>query len=158
MQSTLFSRMHPLGLEHPYECSAIRLASVAPCFSQHLSLPIVSGASFPTRSMAFPFLLPGGDSTLRRALDEWFSSNDIRPRIVAELDDEALATDFAEAGVGVFVAPEVIEKEIRKRYKLHIAGRAEGLRQRFYAISLERKISHPAIIAICEVARKHIFT
>ena len=104
-----------------------------------------------------PFLLPSSDSSLRRALNDWFASRDIRPKIVAELDDAALANIFGEAGLGVFAAPDVIEKEIRQRYHVQLVGRSKEIRQRFYAISLERKIKHPAIVAICEVARKHIF-
>jgi LysR family transcriptional activator of nhaA len=112
---------------------------------------------FPGSLDGVPFLLPSGDSSLRRALNDWFSSHDIRPKIVAELDDAALANIFGEAGLGVFAAPDVIETEVRQRYHVQLVGRSKEIRQRFYAISLERKIKHPAIVAICEVARKHIF-
>ena len=104
-----------------------------------------------------PVLLPNSDSTFRRALNEWFESRGIRPQVVAELDDAALTSVFGEAGLGVFAAPDVIEDEIRTRYRVHLVGRVTALRQRFYAISIERKIRNPAVVAICEVARKHIF-
>lgn len=113
---------------------------------------------FPRSLDGVPFVLPGGDSTLRRALNDWFASRDIHPTIVAELDDAALAKVFGEAGLGVFVAPDVIAKEVRRRYDVELVGRARDLRQRFFVISLERKIKHPAVAAICEVARTHIFT
>jgi LysR family transcriptional activator of nhaA len=112
---------------------------------------------FPHSLDGVPVLLPGSDSTFRRALNEWFESRDIRPTVIAELDDAALAKDFGAAGLGVFAAPDVIEKETRQRYKVQLVGRAKELRQRFYAISVERKIRHPAVVAICEVARKQIF-
>jgi len=64
---------------------------------------------------------------------------------------------LGEAGLGVFAAPDVIEKEVRQRYRVKVVGRTKEIRQRFYAISVERKIRHPAVLAICEVARKHIF-
>jgi len=64
---------------------------------------------------------------------------------------------LGEAGRGVFAAPDVITKELSQRYNVHLVGRAKDVRQRFYAISVERKIKHPAVAAICEVARKHIF-
>jgi LysR family transcriptional activator of nhaA len=102
-------------------------------------------------------LLPGSDSTFRRALNEWFAARAIRPEVIAELDDTALASEFAEAGLGVFAAPDVIEDEILARYRVERVGRVKAIRQRFYAISIERKIKHPAVAAICEVARKHIF-
>jgi LysR family transcriptional activator of nhaA len=112
---------------------------------------------FPRSLDGVPFLLPGSDSTLRRALNEWFDSRSIRPKVIAELDDAALAQIFGEAGLGVFAAPDVVEKEVRQRYRLQIVGRTKEVRQRFYAISVERKIKHPAVVAICEAARKHIF-
>jgi len=112
---------------------------------------------FPRSLDGEPFLMPGSDSTLRRALDEWFASQDVRPRIIAELDDAALARVLGEAGLGVFAAPDVVERDVRQRSHVEVVGRAKDLRQRFYAISVERKIKHPAVIAICDVARKHIF-
>jgi LysR family transcriptional activator of nhaA len=112
---------------------------------------------FPGSLDGVPFLLPSSDSTLRRALNDWFESHGIRPMVVAELDDAALADIFGEAGLGVFVAPDVIEKEVRHRYNVQLVGRTREISQRFYAISLERKIKHPAVVAICEVARSHIF-
>jgi LysR family transcriptional regulator, transcriptional activator of nhaA len=112
---------------------------------------------FPQSLDGAPFLFPGADSTLRRALDEWLDAKDIRPRIVAELDDAALAKTLGQAGLGIFAASDVVERETRRRYGVHVVGRARDIRQRFYAISVERKIKHPAVVAITEAARKHIF-
>jgi len=104
-----------------------------------------------------PVLLPSSDSTFRRALDEWFQSHDIRPEIIAELDDLALASVLSEKMLGVLATPDVIEKELRQRYALQLVGRVKDIRQRFYAISVERQVKNPAVAAICQVARKHIF-
>ena len=112
---------------------------------------------FPSSLDRVPVLLPNGDSTFRRALDEWFLVHDIRPQVVAELDDLALASVLGEQGLGVLAAPDVIEKELRRRYALQLVGRAKDIRQRFYAISVERKIKNAAVAAICEVARTRIF-
>lgn len=112
---------------------------------------------FPRSLDGVPFVLPTPDSTLRRALDDWFRSHDLRPAIVAELDDDALAKTFGEAGLGVFVAPDVVRKEVSRRYGVQVVGRAKAIGQRFYAISLERKIRHPAVAAICDAARVQIF-
>jgi LysR family transcriptional activator of nhaA len=131
------------------ECGAVALA--APAMAKALR------KGFPASLAGAPFLLPAVTSTLRRALDAWFDGRDMRPKIVAEFDDAALATVLGEAGLGVFVVPEVVEEEIRRRYQVRLVGRLDGLRQRFYAISVERKIRHPAVAAICEAARKHIF-
>ena len=76
---------------------------------------------------------------------------------MAELDDSALAKDFGEDGLGVFAAPTVIETEVLHHYHVRVVGRSETVRQQFYAISVERKIKHPAVVAICEAARQDIF-
>jgi LysR family transcriptional activator of nhaA len=112
---------------------------------------------FPRSLDGVPMLLPSSDSTFRRALNEWFQSHDVRPEIIAELDDLALASVLGETGLGVIAAPDVIEKELRMRYGLQLVGRAQEIRQRFFAISVERKIKNPGVAAICEVARKKIF-
>ena len=135
---------HPLG-----ECGTSLFAAPA------LARTVRRG--FPRSLDGVPVLLPTSDSTFRRALNEWFVARNIRPQVIAELDDGALASVFGEAGLGVFAAPDVIEAEIRARYRVHLVGRVKAIRQRFYAISVERKIRHPAVAAICEVARKHIF-
>ena len=114
-------------------------------------------ARFPDSLDGRPVLVPGDDSTFRRALNEWFASRDLHPQIVAELDDLALALVLGEAGLGMFAAPDVIADEIRRRYKVQLVGRAKDIRQRFYAISIERKVKNPAVAAVCQVARKHIF-
>lgn len=112
---------------------------------------------FPHSLNGVPFLLPGGVSGLRLALHEWFNALEIRPKIVAEMDDPAFAKIAAEAGHGVIASPDVVEEEVEQRYKVRLIGRAQKVRQRFYAISLERKIRHPAVVAISEAARKDIF-
>jgi LysR family transcriptional activator of nhaA len=112
---------------------------------------------FPRSLDHAPMLFPSSDSTFRRALNEWFDSHDLRADIIAELDDLALASVLAEAELGVFAAPDVLASELKRRYKVQLVGRAKGIRQRFYAISVERRIKHPAVAAICQIARKHIF-
>ena len=112
---------------------------------------------FPRSLDGVPFILPGGNSGLRRELEQWFDSLEVRPKVVAELDDPALAKVVGEAGLGVFAVADVAEKDVRQRYKVQLVGRVQELRQRFYAISLERKIRHPAVVAISEAARTSIF-
>jgi LysR family transcriptional regulator, transcriptional activator of nhaA len=113
---------------------------------------------FPRSLDGVPLLLPSSDSTFRRALNAWLESHDLRPEIIAELDDLALASVMGEAGLGVFAAPDVIANELRQRYAVQLVGRAKDIRQRFYAITVERKIKNPAVAAICEVARSRIFS
>jgi LysR family transcriptional regulator, transcriptional activator of nhaA len=112
---------------------------------------------FPRSLDGVPFLLPGAPSAVRRTLEQWFASQHIQPRVVAEFDDSALAKDFGRAGMGVFAVPTVTEAEVRADYGVGLVGRADAVRQQFYALSVERKIKHPAVAAICNAARRDIF-
>src|SRR5918993_1300006 len=108
--------------------------------------------NFPRSLDGAPFLVPTVGKTLRRTLDHYFEQESIRPRIVAELDDSALLTTFGQAGAGLFVAPTVLEKEVTRQYGVVLAGRLADVRERYFAISVERRLKHPAVIAISEAA------
>ena len=107
--------------------------------------------------MARPFLFPTDKSASRRSLDQWFDSEDIHPIVVSEFDDSALLKVFGQAGAGIFAVPTVIEQEVKEQYGVRLIGRTDRIRERFYAISLERKVKHPAVSAIADAARGKIF-
>ena len=104
-----------------------------------------------------PFLLPGETSTLRRGLEQWFEEQRIRPRIVGEFDDSTLIKVFGQAGKGIFAAPSIIESSVCKQYGVAVVRRLDRVRERFYAVSAERRLKHPAVIAITESARRELF-
>ena len=110
--------------------------------------------NFPRSLDGAPFLMPTGGKTLRRTLDQYFDQQSIRPRIVAELDDSALMTTFGQAGAGLFVAPTVIEKEVLRQFDVAIVGRLDEVRERYFAISVERRLKHPAVVAISAAAHE----
>ena len=112
---------------------------------------------FPRCLDGAPFLLPTEDTNLRRALSRWFTTQDISPNIVGEFEDAALIKAFGQAGAGIFPAPSVEEGDVRLRYRAQSIGEAEGLLERFYAISAQRRIQHPAVAAICSSARTDLF-
>ncbi|TWU24782.1 transcriptional activator NhaR [Bythopirellula polymerisocia] len=112
---------------------------------------------FPTSLEGAPLLLPTVKTAVRRALEQWFYSEEIRPSIVGEFDDSALMKVFGQDGVGLFPAPTVIEKEVCRQYNVQVVGRTEAVRERYYAISVERRLKHPAVLAICESARQKLF-
>ena len=112
---------------------------------------------FPACLDGAPFLLPTEGSSLRRSLDQWFDSENIRPRVVGEFKDSALLKTFGQAGAGIFPAASAIEREVREHYKVSVVGRPESVVERFYAISVERKLKHPAVVAISEAARDELF-
>jgi len=112
---------------------------------------------FPGSLNGAPFLLPLENLTLRRSLNQWFERNGIKPRIVAEFEDSALLKVFGADGVGLFPAPSVVEAEVMSQYGAQLLGRVPEVRERFYAVSVERRVKHPAVVAILEAARQELF-
>jgi len=147
----------PAGPGIPIRAFSHLLGECGTTFFASAGLAASTRRKFPRSLDGTPFLLPGAPSAVRRALEQWFASQGIHPRVVAECDDSALAKDFGSEGMGVFAAPTVIEAEVRQHYRVRIVGRSEAVRQQFYAISVERKIRHPAVAAVCEAARKDLF-
>jgi len=112
---------------------------------------------FPQSLKGAPFLMSANSPALRSQLEEWFDAQDIAPVIVGEFDDSALMKSFGQAGVGVFAGPTTLEAEICQMYRVQTLGPVPNVQERFYAISPERKLKHPAIVAITERARETIF-
>lgn len=115
-------------------------------------------AGFPASLDDAPVILPTEGTTLRRGLSQWLDAAGLRPRIVAEVGDSALLKSFGQAGIGIFAAPSAIEAEVRRQYGVAVVGRVEEIRERFYAISIERRLKHPAVIAITQAAREGLFS
>jgi len=113
---------------------------------------------FPRSVDGAPFLLPRRNSALRCALDEWFERERIRPRIVGEFEDSALMMAFGEAGAGLFPVASPTVAAVRRKYGVREVGRAESVRQRFYAITTERKLKHPAVVAVVGEAARGLLT
>jgi LysR family transcriptional activator of nhaA len=109
--------------------------------------------NFPQSLDGAPLLLPSEINIVQGRLLKWLDGLHIHPRIVGEFDDSALMKVFGQAGSGIFVAPTAIAQEVTKQYGVQIIGSTNEVREQFYAISVERKISHPAVVAITETAR-----
>lgn len=109
---------------------------------------------FPNSLHGAPMLLPTQTTSLRRSLEQWFDANQIRPLVVHEFEDSAVLKVFGQHGEGIFAAPTAIEKEICRQYRVQAIGRVEEIKERFYAISIERRLKHPAVVKISEAARE----
>lgn len=112
---------------------------------------------FPHSLDGVPMLLPMPMSSSRGMLDQWFERIGVHPVIIGEFDDNALVKVFGQAGDGIFMAPTVIEKEVEQQYQVQVIGRTNKIREKFYAISVERIIRHPAVAAISEAAQQKLF-
>ena len=108
---------------------------------------------FPKCLDGAPFLLPTRNTTARRSLDQWFEAQLIAPLIVAEFEDSALLKVFGQHGLGLFFAPTVIARDVQRQYAVKVIAQVETVRERFFAISLDRKLKHPAVVAISEAAK-----
>jgi LysR family transcriptional activator of nhaA len=112
---------------------------------------------FPGSLTGAPFIMPTPNTAMRRSLDAWSVEADVRPLIVCESEDAALLQVFGQEGMGLFAAPTVVEAQIRRQHNVRVVGRLPAVRERFYAISAERKLAHPAVVAITEAARETLF-
>jgi len=112
---------------------------------------------FPRSLDRAPLLLPTSNTVLRRSLDHWFDAKGIRPNIVAEFEDSALLKQFGHHGEGIFPGATAIEAEIIHQFGVRVVGRTDEVVERFYAITVERRIKHPAVKAISEAAHQTFF-
>lgn len=114
-------------------------------------------ADFPRSLDHAPMLLPMDGTALRSSLDHWFEAAGVQPKVIGEFEDSALMKAFGQTGLGLFPAPSVIEGEVVSQYDVERVGLAEGVVERFFAISVERRVRHPGVAAICEAARSGLF-
>lgn len=136
---------HTLG-RTPIACYAVR--ALATRFRK----------GFPGSLHDAPMLVPSDGAAMRGALARWFSEHQIEPRIVGEFDDTALMKAIGKTGIGIFPAPAILADEIRDQYHAELIGLADGTTASYYAISIERKLKHPAVIAISEAAKGDLFS
>ena len=104
-----------------------------------------------------PLLIPGKEAAVRPPLMRWFDIHQIRPCIVGEFDDSALMQAFGQAGTGIFIAPSVMADEVRRAHGVIVIGETDEVTEQFYAISMERRLTHPAVVAINDAAQKELF-
>ena len=115
-------------------------------------------ARFPASLDGAPILLPAAGCALRSGLDLWFETLRVRPQIMAEFEDSSLLKVFGQDGIGLFPAPSVIERAVVRQHDVQIIGRAGDIREQFFAISAERRLKNPAVLAICDAARQKLFS
>jgi LysR family transcriptional activator of nhaA len=125
------------------------------CAGRKLAARLKRG--FPGSLRDAPALLPNVNSTLRRTLEQWFRKQGIAPRLIAEFDDAALMKVAATDGLGFFALPTLVADEAVARYGVKVIGQAPRCTQSFFAISAERRLEHPAVLAITARAQTSLF-
>ena len=136
---------HPLGRSAMSFFAAARL------------LPRITG-SFPACLDGVPMLVPGSTASVRQQLEGWFAQHQMAPVVVGEFDDAALMKAFGREGQGVFMAPSLLEDETCAQFGVSVIGRTAELVEEFYAVSIERRITHPCVLAITDAARGQLFS
>lgn len=114
--------------------------------------------NFPRSLHQAPLLLPTFGTALRTSLSQWFDRLDIHPRIIGEFDDSALMKAFGQDGIGAFASPSVIAPQILQQYQVEFIGHTDEVVEQYYAISAERRLKHPAVLAVRETAKLQLFT
>jgi len=146
----LTSRLNVKAFNHALGSSAMSFYA-APGLKKTLS------ATFPACLNGAPMLVPGGTSAVRPQFDAWLTRHQLQPRVVGEFNDGALMKAFGREGGGIFISPSVCDAETSSQYGVEIIGRSDEITESFYAISAERRITHPAVRAITHAARGELF-
>jgi LysR family transcriptional regulator, transcriptional activator of nhaA len=134
-----------------------KLGSCGISFYASPSLLATCRGAFPACLDRAPMLLPAEDSAVGQRLRAWLQTRSLHPRIVCECDDSALAKEFGRRGLGIFVGPTVLEQVIEKQYGVRALGATSEVMAEFFAITVERRITHPCVTAITEAARNDLF-
>jgi LysR family transcriptional activator of nhaA len=113
---------------------------------------------FPECLNGAPMLVPGATSSLRPQFESWLTRHGLQPRVVGEFEDGALINAFGRQGAGVFISPSVVEAQTADQYGVRVIGRSDEMREDFYAITVERRITHPGVAAITQAARGSLFS
>jgi LysR family transcriptional regulator, transcriptional activator of nhaA len=147
----------PIGLGHPGRAFNHLLGECAIAIFGVPALARRARRKFPASLAELPFVLPTTDTALRRALDRWLDERGIVPHVIAELQDSALIVELAATGAGLFAAPEVVMADALRARGLQRVGTIPDLRERYYAVTVERRLAHPAVVAIAGAARAQLF-
>lgn len=144
-------RLSVKAFNHPLGSTAMSFFC-APALRQRLQ------GEFPECLNAMPMLIQGASASVRQQWEGWLTRHQIHPRIVGEFDDGALMTAFGREGRGVFMGPTVLEAETVAGFGVEVIGRTDELVEQFFAISVERRITHPCVVAITDAARGQLFS
>jgi LysR family transcriptional activator of nhaA len=121
------------------------------------SLAMLLRPGFPDSLKDQPLLLPNQNTVLRRSVEQWLERQSFEPSVAAEIEDSALLKLLATEGLGIAPVADSVLQDLQDRYGLYVVGRLQDVSIQFYAISVERKVTHPAVITILDAARKQLF-
>lgn len=144
------TELHVRGYNHALGRSGVALLAT-PVLAEHYR------ERYPLSLERAPILLPSAGTAVRAALERWLRERELEPHVVGEFDDSALMKAFGQAGAGLFPVPAVVAEEVCSQYRVEVVGHLEKASVSYYAISLQRRLSHPAMIAVSTAARTGLF-
>jgi LysR family transcriptional activator of nhaA len=147
----------PIGAGHAFEGFNHVLGECGMSFFAAPDLAKQYRRGFPKSLDGAPMLLPSAHTSVRRSVDLWLDSLRIHPVVVADFDDGALMSSFGQDGAGIFPAPSIVDARIQREMGVRLVGRTTHVKERFFAVTLDEKPKHPAVLAILETARKEVF-
>lgn len=156
-------RLDMVLADHPYSAPSTiriyhhRLGECGVTFFASPPLARKLKRGFPASLNGAPALLPTDNTAMRSSLESWFESIGVRPRVIAEFEDSALLKVFGSDAQGFFAMPSVAVDELERSHSVKRIGDTEDCRERFFAISAERRLKHPALIEIRQTARSDLF-
>jgi len=156
-------RLDMVLADHPYNAPSTirifhhRLGECGVTFFAAAPLARKLRKGFPQSLDGALALLPTDNTAMRSSLDSWFESIGVRPRILAEFEDSALLKVFGSDARGFFAMPSIAVKALAHSHSVHVIGATEDCRERFFAVSAERRLKHPAVIEISRTARSDLF-
>jgi LysR family transcriptional activator of nhaA len=154
-------RLDMVLADHPYNApSSIKIFhhNLGECGVTFFAAPPLARKlrkNFPQSLDGAPALLHAGNTAMRRSLDAWFENIEVVPRVLAEFEDSALIKVFGSDAQGFFASPSVAVEELSRSHGVSVIGSTDDCRERFYLISAERRLKHPAVIEIRNFARTH---
>lgn len=148
----------PMPAETDVKAYSHKLGECGITFFATKELAARHGGGFPNGLDGAPLLVPSEGTAVRGRLIRWLGARRIQPRVVGEFDDSALMKAFGSGGIGIFIAPTAIADEVQRHYGVEILGQTDEVVERFYAISIQRRLTHPAVAAISESARRELFS
>lgn len=134
-----------------------RLGSCGLSFFAAPSIVAACIGSFPACLDGAPLILPTEESAVGQRLRTWLQAQSLYPQVVGECDDSALVKEFGRRGMGIFAGPTALQRDIEKQYGVRSIGATEEVIEEFFAISVERRITHPCVTAITKAARNELF-
>ncbi|MFK7961551.1 MAG: LysR family transcriptional regulator [Phycisphaerales bacterium] len=142
----------PMGIDLPVKAFSHEIVSCPIAFFATPEVAAGLEGVFPACLEGARLLVPTANTTMRRSVDQWLYEHEIRPAIVAEVEDSGMLKAFGQEGLGVFPAPAMISDVIERQYDVQCLGEVSDLIERFFAITVERRIENPLVQAICSSA------